>query len=148
MTDVELLSLARSASENVTSDFSQVITINFAMVVAIYYFLNEAKLGIRIFAFIVYLIGMLMYLGVMLVESITYGAAIDALRELPAGAQSIPVQRYIAVHDSWLFVVTSALKNLSLWVLALGVAYLLFFWRKADHVRGENKSSTAQSQSP
>jgi hypothetical protein len=110
VTDVELLGLARSASENVASDFSQVITINFAMVVAIYYFLNEAKLGIRIFAFVVYFIGMLTYLGVMLVETNIYAATLDALRALPAGAQSLPVQRYVALNHSWLFVVTRVLK--------------------------------------
>lgn len=148
MTDVELLSLARSASDNITSDFSQVITINFAMVIAIYYFLNEAKIGIRIFAFVVYLIGMLMYLGVMLVETNVYGAAVDALRSLPASAQSLPAHRYVALNDTWLMTTTRVLKNLSLLVLTLGVAYLLFFWRKADHVRPGSNSPPAQRQSP
>ena len=144
MTDVELLSLARSASDNITSDFSQVITINFGMVIAIYYFLNEAKIGIRIFAFVVYLIGMLMYLGVMLVETNVYAAALDALRALPAGANSLPAQRYVALNDSWLFTATRVMKNLSLWVLIFGVGYLLFFWRKLDHLRRDSEAAPAK----
>jgi hypothetical protein len=35
---------------------------------------------------------------------------------------------------------------LSLWVLTLGVAYLLFFWRKAAHLRQEGETSPPQRQ--
>ncbi len=134
MTDLELLTLARSTSDNITSDFSQVITINFAMVVAIYYFLNQARLGMKLFAFLVYLIGMLMYVGVMLVETNVHAAAVTALAALPQQSMSGPAREYVALSGTWLYGATSLLKNLSLWVLAIGMAYLLFFWRKADHI--------------
>jgi hypothetical protein len=52
MSALELLNLARACTGNITSYFSQVITITFAMVVAIYYFLNQAKLGMKVFAFL------------------------------------------------------------------------------------------------
>ncbi len=134
MTDLELLTLARSTSDNITGDFSQVITINFAMVVAIYYFLNQARLGMKLFAFLVYLIGMLMYVGVMLVETNVHAAAVTALAALPQQSMSGPAREYVALSGTWLYGATSLLKNLSLWVLAIGMAYLLFFWRKADHI--------------
>ena len=37
MSEFDLLNLARSRGQSVNSDFAQVITITFAMVVAIYY---------------------------------------------------------------------------------------------------------------
>ena len=37
MSELDLLNLARSCGQNISSEFAQVITITFAMVVAIYY---------------------------------------------------------------------------------------------------------------
>ena len=45
------------------------ITINFGMVVAIYYFLHGAKLALKVFTFFAYTVGMLVLLGEMLVET-------------------------------------------------------------------------------
>ena len=129
MTELELLNLARSAGDTITADFSQVITINFAMVVAIYYFLNRASLSLKVFAIIVYGIGMLMYVGVMLEESNVKAAALASLKALPPASLSPVGARYIALNESWLALTTSIFKNLALWVLASGVVYLLFFWK-------------------
>jgi hypothetical protein len=133
MGELDLLNLARSCSANITADFAQVITINFAMVVAIYYFLNEAKIGMRVFAFLVYLIGMFMYVGVMLVESNLKFTTLQALAALRS--PSSVTARYVSLNDSWLAHTTSALENVALWVLVLGALYLLFFWDKASHTR-------------
>jgi hypothetical protein len=132
MTELDLLNLARSCTSNTTADFAQVITINFAMVVAIYYFLNEAKIGLKIFAFFVYLIGMLMYVGVMLVESNLKFATLEALRAVPH--PSAVAARYVALNGSWLATTTSVFGNVALWVMVLSTLYLLFFWNKASHL--------------
>ncbi len=57
MSELDLLNLARSSGQIITSDFAQVITITFAMVVAIYYFLHQAGIRMKIFAFTIYTIG-------------------------------------------------------------------------------------------
>ena len=44
MSELDLLNLGRSITANEVSWFAQVITINFAMAVGIYYFLNRAVL--------------------------------------------------------------------------------------------------------
>ncbi len=135
MSELDLLDLARSCSANITSDFAQVITVNFAMVVAIYYFLNQAKIGIKLFAFLVYLIGMLMYLGVMLFESNLKLGAVEALKALHS--PSAVTARYVGLSESWLAHTISVLENTALWVLVLGVGYLLFFWDKSSHIRAD-----------
>ncbi len=132
MTELELMNLARACTANITSYFSQVITITFAMIVAIYYFLNQAKLGMKVFAFAVYLIGYLMFVGVMLEESNVKGSALAALRAMPQDKLSAPVAHFVGVSGSWLADATSTLSNLALWVLVAGVFYLLFFWKKAS----------------
>jgi hypothetical protein len=132
MSALELMNLARACTANIISYFAQVITITFAMVVAIHYFLNQARLGMKVFAFAVYLIGYLMFVGVMLEESNVKSAALRALAAMPQDKLPAPVAQFAGVSGSWLAVTTSTLSNLALWVLVFGVFYLLFFWKKTD----------------
>jgi len=129
MSELDLLNLARSATQNEVTWFAQVITINFAMVVAIYYFLNEAKLALKLFSFAAYMIGSLIFLGEMLIESNVKASTLAALKALPA--LSAPIRQLIGVTDSWLGMMTALVFNAAFWVLWLGVFYLLFFWKKS-----------------
>jgi len=129
MSELDLLNLARNATQNEVTWFTQMITISFAMVVAVFYFLHQANLATRIFAFIAYLTGMLIFWGEMLIESNLKFAIMAALKALPNPG---PVaQNYIGVTGSWLGTTTAVVFSASFWVLCGGVFYLVFFWRKA-----------------
>ena len=82
------------------------ITINFGMIVAIYYFLHGAKLALKIFTSFAYTVGMTVLLGEMLVEANIKAGVIEALRAFPAEHLSRPIVRYLAVYDSWLALTT------------------------------------------
>lgn len=128
MTELDLLDLARSVTTKEVSWFGQIITINFAMVVGIYYFLNRAQLALKLFAFVAYLIGMLLYWGQILLESNVKYQAFRWLRAMP---HSSPMtQAYLAIDGSWLEVVTAVLLNGAFWILIIGIFYLLFFWKE------------------
>jgi hypothetical protein len=128
MTELDLLDLARAATGNELSLFTSVITINFAMVVAIYYFLHQARLAMKIFAFAAYLIGLLLFWSEMLIEANMKVAAMTALQALP---HISPVSaRYIALDATWLGGVVHVTFNGALWMLCLGIFYLLFFWKR------------------
>ena len=127
MSELELLNLARSATEHQVAWFAQMLTINFAMVIAIYYFLNTAKMTLKLFSFFAYSVGMLVLLGQMLGEANVKAGVIEALRALPAAQLSRPSVYYLAFCDSWLALVTHITFNLSVWLLWTGVSYLLFF---------------------
>lgn len=130
MSEIDLLNLGRSCAETISGDFAQVITITFAMVVAIYYFLYQAGSGMKIFAFTIYTFGMLAYLGMMLMESNVLVGTISALEKIPEAARSAPTTNYLAVRKSGLGRASSLLLNLVFWILWLGTGYLLFFWRR------------------
>ena len=49
--------------------FVQMVSINFAMVVGIYYFLNRATLALKLFSFFVYSVGMFVLFGQTVVEA-------------------------------------------------------------------------------
>jgi hypothetical protein len=133
MTELDLLTLARSMGDDITALFSQIITINFAMIVAIFYFLNQAKLPIEVFAYIAYGVGMLVFFGRALEQtSLLYGT-LQQLRALPH--PSYLTQQFIGLQGTWLGIGTSALFNIAYWLLWLGVTYLLFVWKKEEHVK-------------
>jgi len=130
VSELELLNLARSTTEHEVTWFAQMITINFAMVVAIYYFLHGANLTLKRFTFFAYTVGMLVLLGEMLVEANVKEGAIESMRALPMEHLSRPTVRYLVVYDSWLSLLTRITFNLSVWLLLFGVFYLLFLWKR------------------
>ena len=128
MNEGDLLNLGRSITANEVSWLGQVITINFAMAVGIYYFLGRAQLQLKIFAFVAYLLGTLLYLGQMLIES---GLKRQVLTSLQALHSLSPVGRtYVGISASWLGGLTTLLFNAAFWILAIGIFYLLFFWKR------------------
>ena len=136
MSELDLLNLARSTTEHEVAWFAQMLTINFAMIVAIYYFLNRARRRLKLFSFFAYSVGMIVLLGQMLIEANVKVGAMEALRALPAAQLSRAGVKYLSVSDSWLALTTSITFNLSFWLLWFGVLYLLFFserhWKAGD----------------
>ena len=128
MTELELFNLSRSVTQNEISLFAQVIAINFVIVVGLYYFLHRARTAMKVFAFAAYLIGMLLFLGEMLMET---NVKAETIREMKALAHpSAFTQYYLALNDSWLAHDTVILFNVAFWILVIGVGYLTFFWDK------------------
>jgi hypothetical protein len=130
MSELDLLNLSRSCGQAISSDFAQIITITFAMVVAIYYFLHQAGIRMKIFAFLLYSFGIFAYFGMMLLESGVALGTQQVLRAIPAKELSLPTQQYLGMRASWVGISAAVLLNLVFWVLWLGCAYLLFFWKK------------------
>lgn len=135
MSEGELLTIGRSATEHLVAWFAQMLTITFAMIVAIYYFLKDARFSLRLFTFLAYTLGMTVLLGVMIVESNIKSGANEALQSMPRDQLSGPTLYYLELSHSWMSAVLTLTFNLSVWVLWFGVLYLLFFggkhWRHA-----------------
>ena len=135
MTELDLLNLAHAEGDDIMSAFGQIVTITFAMVIGIYYFLNEAKIGLKLFSYLIYTVGMFLYFGQMITHSNVLVGVIEALHALPQDHVSRPTGYYLAVNDSWVRTLESGLITGGFWVLWLSIAYLLFVWKKSDHMR-------------
>ncbi|MGI8431427.1 MAG: hypothetical protein ACR2MW_03940 [Chthoniobacterales bacterium] len=140
MSELDLLNLARSTTEHQVAWFAQMLTLNFAMVVAIYYFLNAAKPGLKLFSFFAYTVGMLVFFGEIVIETNVKAGVMEALASLPAAELSRPGAHYLAVSKSWVALVTGITFTLSIWVLWFSVLYLLFF--SARHWKGRDVQTT------
>jgi hypothetical protein len=140
MGESELIGMIRDVDAQYAVLFGQVITINFAMIVAIYYFLHRASLLFRIAAFGFYAIGMFALIGLMLQQANFKSQALNALAALPAEKHTQIALSMLALHRSWLFQTSSFFLNASIWVLFAVVAYLLFAWRGDPEGRGRKES--------
>ncbi|HEY2070482.1 MAG TPA: hypothetical protein VGG48_13075 [Rhizomicrobium sp.] len=130
MSELDLINLGRSLTASELSWFTQVVTINFAMIVAIYYFLHQARLTMKLFAFFAYMVGSLLFFGEIVVETNIKLVVLTSLEALPR--KSALTQEYIGLAHSWLADTTAILFTGSFWILWLGVLYLLFFWRRGE----------------
>lgn len=137
MSEVDLIDAIRTSNQQISALYGQVISINFAMVVAIFYFLNRSRLTIKVLAFLIYLIGMMMFIGLMLEESNIKRVALSALAALPQDNLSEMSSGLLALQGSWLFVATAVFLNAGLWVLIFAITFLLFVWRKPDAAKLE-----------
>jgi hypothetical protein len=134
VTENELLQLAESAFEQVAMLYAQVITINFALAAAVYYFLSEARLPMKIFAAMIYSVGMLMYVGFIGIQAKIWDAVTRALDAMPPENLSLPAKTINGLEDDWLIALTGVFLNVGLWILGIGSLFLLFFWKKDAHL--------------
>lgn len=134
MTEAELLTIGQSAFEQVAMLFAQVITINFALAAAVFYFLNEARLPMKVFAAVIYGVGMLMYVGFIGVQAKIWDAVMRALAATPPEKLSLPAQAMRSLDDDWLISITGVFLNAGIWILGIGSLFLLFFWKKDAHL--------------
>ena len=132
MSEFDLIQLVQEGRAQLTMLVGQIIVINFAMVIGIYYFLNRAGLVLKWASFVVYTLGMFMYLGFSIVQSNVIAWAYTALRALPAEELSPVGQAQLAFSDSPIADIIVIIINLPILALWLIVIYLLFFWKKTE----------------
>jgi hypothetical protein len=61
---------------------------------------------------------------------------LESLTALPHA--SAVTLRYLALTDTWLTDTTRVLFNGAIWILGIGVFYLLFLWKKAPAAEKRN----------
>lgn len=132
MSQAEIFGLVQQVQDQYAQLFAEIVTINSAMIVAIFYFLHRATLGFRVAAFAFYLIGMLTLTGMMLHEANVKGLALAAMAAIAPADRAPMIAGYLALQDTWLFRAISLFQNLSLWALVLVIAYMLFGWRNPE----------------
>jgi hypothetical protein len=128
MTGPELLALVRSCDQQIASLFGQMISITFAMIAGIYYFLNRARLPLKLLGFLCYAVGMLAFFGMMLREANIKQVALHAIEALPE--RGAVAQGLLDLTGTWLFQDTALFINAAHYALWISVIYLLFLWKK------------------
>jgi len=132
VTAPDLIALVRSCDQQIAVLFGQMISITFAMIAGIYYFLNRARLPLKLFAFVCYAVGMLAFFGMTLREANVKAIALDSISALPH--RDVILERFHQLNQSWLFLDTAVFMNAAHYVLWVSVIYLLFFWKRPEAI--------------
>jgi len=141
LNELDLIQLMQEGRAQISALIGQTIAITFAMVIGIYYFLNRAGLVLKLASFVLYSLGMVMYFGLMIAQSTLLVGAYTGLRALPAKGLSRIGQAQLAWYDSPAFDFFTIISNASMWTLGLIVIYLLFFWKKPEEKRLDDRAN-------
>ncbi len=127
MNEYELLDLLVEIRKGQAEALGLLITLNFAMFGATYYFLNGAGMVLKLLSFLLYTLGFIVFGGLFyLFSKNLVGARID-LRDSGAASQAA-LSWIVQQNDTAVRIIDAALVggSAALWI---GAAYLLFVWR-------------------
>lgn len=131
MTEAEILTLLQSYHDAQAALIGQVVSLHFALVVAVFYFLHRSGLRMKLAIFVLYTLGNLLFLGLIYnitVKVVAARAELEAMRE--AGVHLTRVGLSVLDSTGAPFVnVASLAANIAFVALWIGAVYFLFFWK-------------------
>lgn len=127
MTEYELLDYLVETRKGQGEALGLLVTLNFAMFSASYYFLNTTTNGLKILSFVLYTLGFIVFGGLFYLHTKTLVAARIQLSE--SGADGLLAKAWIAQQDALAVQIIDAAWMGGSVFLWLGAAYLLFIWR-------------------
>ncbi|MEO1013839.1 MAG: hypothetical protein AAFX08_01490 [Pseudomonadota bacterium] len=130
MSEFELVQIVENTIAQIILIIGQLIAINSAVIVAAYYFLNQARVGIKIAAFLIYSLGALMYFLFAVRESNVNTGAARALLAIPENERSSTAAAILEFADSPANLVLNIATNFSVFFLWVVAFYVVFLWRK------------------
>lgn len=133
MTEFELVQIIEAAIAGVAMLIGQIIAVNFAMIVAVYYFLNRAGRSLKLAALGLYFLGTFMFLLLAVRESNIAAAAVRGLDAMPPEQRGPVARAILDLSDSSMATALTVAMNASVWALWVAVVYLLFFWKRESH---------------
>jgi hypothetical protein len=133
MTEAEILTLLESYTEQQTQLIVQVVSLHFAVVVAVFYFLHRSGLPMKLAAFVLYTLGNSLFLGLIYNLSIKVVAAQQDLLALQTeGAELSTISQTVLANLRPFVNTTSFIANTAFLALWAGAIYFLFFWKKRE----------------
>lgn len=133
MSEYEILSLLENYTEQQMQLIVQVVSLHFALMVAVFYFLHRSGLIMKLAVFGLYTLGYSLFLGLIYNLSIEVVAAQQDLVALRQGGDDLSAISQAALNDLRPFVnVASVIGNTAFLALWAGAIYFLFFWKKRE----------------
>lgn len=133
MSEAEILSLLENYGEQQTQLIVQLVSLHFALVVAIFYFLHRSGIAMKSAVFLLYTLGNALFLGLIYNLSLKVVASRQDLISLQQnGVELSAVSRSVLDNLQPFTNVTSIIANVSFVALWAGAVYFLFFWKKRE----------------
>lgn len=136
MTEAELLDLFTQTRVHLDQTIAQLIALNFALVIAIYYFLYRAGLFLKIAIFILYAIGCFVFVssaGIAGQEMLEIANELLTLRKArQAGEVTNQILDALSGPTSAAYILAANAAN---FLLLIGAFAFLFFWKPSGNER-------------
>lgn len=137
MSEAEILSLLATIQAEQPVLIAQVVSLHFAMIVGIFYFLHRSGLAMKLAVLALYTMGYALFIGILSNLSLQLaGARADLAAIAESGGQLSAIGRATleqttAPLHNWV----SMLANVTLLVLWAGTVAFLFFWKRPPETR-------------
>lgn len=129
--EAETLQLLDSYSNAQTAILAQVISLHFALIVAVFYFLHRSGVVMKLAVFVLYTLGYALYFGLLHNLSIRVIAAradLQRMRDATGKVSNIAdTVLYTASSEYWNWVSVVAITALA--ALWFGAVYFVFVWK-------------------
>ena len=133
MSEAEILGLLESYTAQQTQLIIQVVSLHFALVVAIFYFLHRSGLAMKFAVFALYTLGNSLFLGLIYNISLKVVAARQDLVTLQQGGASLSAVSQTVLTSLQPYTnFVSIIANVAFVALWAGAVYFLFFWKKRE----------------
>jgi hypothetical protein len=133
MTEAEILTLLESYTEQQMQLIIQVVSLHFALVIAVFYFLHRSGLIMKFAVFGLYTIGNLLFLGLIYNLSLKVVAVRQDLLALQERGVELSAISQTVLDNLRPFInVASMMANIAFVALWIGAVYFLFFWKKRE----------------
>ncbi|MBL4595670.1 MAG: hypothetical protein JKX99_03725 [Robiginitomaculum sp.] len=131
MSEFEVLNLIQLIIANQYAILAQIVGLNFALVIAVFYFLYKSGRRMQGFVFAIYTMGFVMYAGILSSDSLQILAAENTLRAM-AETESLSAlgQNILATTRNQLGAVVNVATFVGFGTLWLCMAYFTFFWKR------------------
>jgi len=137
MSEAELLQQLIDTREQFDLMLAQMLTLNVAIIVGVYYFLHRAGLILKAGVFVLYLLGWFLIVGSMSVSTRHSGGLYAELRKLRDGGEPISQAslNLLEMLESPLATAYFAAANTAIYLLLAGAFGFLFFWKRPSEVQ-------------
>lgn len=133
MSEAEILMLLDKYTEQQTQLIIQVVSLHFALMVAVFYFLHRSGLVMKLAVFVLYTLGNSLFLGLIYQLSLRSVAAREDLIALQQGGAELSAISQVVLNSLQPYTnVVSIIANVSFVALWIGAIYFLFFWKKRE----------------
>jgi hypothetical protein len=127
------LTLLESYTEQQMQLIIQVVSLHFALVIAVFYFLHRSGLIMKFAVFGLYTIGNLLFLGLIYNLSLKVVAVRQDLLALQERGVELSAISQTVLDNLRPFInVASMMANIAFVALWIGAVYFLFFWKKRE----------------
>ncbi|MEM7741388.1 MAG: hypothetical protein AAF225_11375 [Pseudomonadota bacterium] len=130
MSEADIIEIYATARANMDAAFAQLIALNFALIIGVYYFIHKSRLVIKLAIFMIYLLGWVTFASSAVMSGVEIeGAGRDLALLEDAGPVSLTTRGILEIWRSQQSIYYLIALNAVNLLLVISAFFVLFFWK-------------------